>query len=372
VVIREEHGIYEGANPLEEKIKRLILDRGAMPFCRFMEMALYDPQGGYYETRADIIGASGDFITSPEVGPVFGRLIATHLTGLWTEAGCPSSMQVREYGAGQGRLCREALGFLQARRPDCYHALNYLLIERSTAMRLQLRQLMEQESFSERCYIVEADDFLARPDVPQVLIANELLDAFPVHWAVNRNGRLLEKWVDWDGGGFVAVEKEPCTDRLGSYRRWLGAPLEEGQEVIINLAAVEWMEKVSAMKSPLHLVIIDYGFLAEELQRRPDRSNSLACYHGQTVNFEPLRNAGCQDMTAHVDFSALMKRGSELGFSVKRFDTQLNFLLDLVSSSLNWFDWEADIELRLNLKELVHPERMGECFRVLELGRGRQ
>jgi SAM-dependent MidA family methyltransferase len=178
--------------------------------------------------------------------------------------------------------------------------------------------------------------------------------------------------VDWVDGGFNVVEREPGEDRLAAYWQWLGAPLQEGQEVTINLLALDWLENISIMKSALYLLIIDYGFLVEDYITRPSRSGAITCYHSQKATFRPLENVGSQDITAHVNFSALRKRGFELGFRIKRFETQLNFLLDLVSSSQSRFDWEDDLELRMNLKELIHPEHMGETFKILELNKSRQ
>jgi SAM-dependent MidA family methyltransferase len=362
----------DSPNRLEQKIRRLILDQGPITFCRFMEMALYDLDGGYYQTKNRIIGRKGDFVTSPEMGPLFGRLIAIYLFRLWKGAGCSRRIQVREFGAGQGRLCWETMNFLQLRMPELLNALRYRMIERGAAMRQQIQLLIEPTSFAKQCEVLEIDDINADPEVMQVIVANEFLDAFPVHWAACRKGHLVEKYVSWIGGSFGSIEREPSEDCLRQYWQWLGVPLLEGQEVTTSFLALDWLESISTIKSAVHLLIVDYGFLAEDLPYRPGRYGAITCYHGQKATFQPLENVGGQDITAHVNFSALMKRGLELGFSIKRFESQLSFLLELVSSSHSWFDWEDDLELRMNLKELIHPEHMGETFKVLELSKSRQ
>ncbi len=294
------------ATPLEAIIRERIGAVGRISFAEYMDLALYHPQFGYYAVGAPRVGWTGDFFTSAHLHPLFGACIARQLVQMWEALKRPAPFVVLEEGAGQGVLAGHIQTFAQERLPALAGALRY-----------------------------EAAD-VGRPGerapgvAVHVILSNELIDAFPVHVVEARGGRLLEVYVVEREGRLAEHLDEPSLGAEGYFERfgvrWRG--FGDGWRAEINLRALDWMRATAARLARGGWVLtIDYGETARRLYTRARRRGTLLCYYRHRVNEEPLTRPGQQDITAHVNFSALMDEGRRVGLSRARFTTQRDFLL---------------------------------------------
>jgi SAM-dependent MidA family methyltransferase len=346
---------------LEEIIKREIRKRGPIPFRDFMEMALYHPDLGYYTTPGEKTGKRGDYYTSPDVGPVFGELLCLQLEEMWSILG-GGEFTIVEMGAGKGYLCGDILGYLNAKRRDFYKGLKYVIVEKSPEMRRRQFSLLKE--MKEKITWADSLEDLA-PVEKGCFLSNELVDAFPVHIVENNNG-LKEVFVDWDGG-FVEVLGEPSTPKLEDYFSQLGVVLGEGCRGEVNLDALDWIGELSGLLRKGFVVTIDYGYPAAELYSSLRPLGTLLCYHRHSVSEDPYERIGHQDITAHVNFSALVHWGKKNGLEFTGFTDQTHFILGLLEGYLedlgdNYWKYLQKI---LPIKKLMLPEGMGGLFKVL-------
>ncbi len=347
------------------EIIRRIQGSGPITFAEFMEKALYWPEGGYYASPGDRWGEKGDYITSLDVSPVFSRLLAEQIFEMWTLSGSPSDFELIEAGAGRGWLSKGILAALKERRKALYDAIEFRLIEKNPYLREQ-----PQEKITWHEDIGE----IKRPAAACIL-SNELIDSFPVHRVLWAWG-LKEIYVDFDGERFVEVPGKPSTDELAAYLQAQGIEPQDGMVMEINLLAGRWIETVSGLIDKGFVLTIDYGLPARELYSPERRSGTLLCHFRHTLNDNPYINVGRQDITAHVDFSMLKKRGEAAGLMLTGFTTQKNFLLGLgIIEELKELDaaGAGDYEkMRHNraVAALISPGGMGDTFKVMVQHRG--
>jgi SAM-dependent MidA family methyltransferase len=343
---------------------------GAMPFARFMELALYHPQFGYYmrppESGTERIGWTGDFYTSPDVHPVLGQALARQARQLDALLGYPDPFTVVEMGPGKGLLAKHFLSACRAGAEDSFdRRLRYVLIERSPAMRaLQTANLLHGWCESGRITWVESLESLDRETVTGLFLSNELPDAFPVHRVQVDQGSLREVYVEYDGSRFVECLRPLFSSRLQDYFSRLNLSLPDGYRTEVNLEAMRWMEQVARVIDRGLAITIDYGHTAQDLYG-PDRARgTLLCYYSQMTSEDPYLRIGQQDMTAHVDFSTLAGVGEDHGLHVTGFTNQLSFLMGLgVEEMLAKLEPESR-ELYAAL-HLLKPDGMGGTFKVL-------
>lgn len=343
---------------------------GPMPFVRFMELALYHPQFGYYmrppESGAERIGWSGDFYTSSDVHPILGQALAKQARQLDAFLGHPDPFTVVEMGPGKGLLAKHFLSSCRLNQEDSFsQRLRYVLIERSPAMReLQRRNLLHGLCEPGRITWIEGLDSLAEHSVTGLLFSNELPDAFPVHRIQIEQGQAQEIYVDYDGTKFVDCLRPLSSPDIRQYLTNLKLSLPDGYQTEINTAAVRWMEQVARAIDRGLAITIDYGHTAQDLYG-PDRAKgTLLCYYSQMTSENPYERVGLQDMTSHVDFSTLATVGEEQGLHVTGFTNQMSFLMGLgLEDFLSKLDPEG-AEFRAAV-HLVRPEGMGRTFKVL-------
>lgn len=349
-----------------------ILTQGPLSFAAFMESCLYHPQYGYYIGSGQRIGREGDFFTSSSVHAIFGQLIAKQLHQMWEILGCPADFIVAEQGAGTGHLALDILTAVQAGYPDFYSKLRYSIVELSEENRFRQGELLVSHQSRVRwCEQRELSGMVG------CYLSNELVDAFPVHLVEKQEGKLLEVCVNVEHGAFHEILLEPTTEALSAYLKWVGVELAEGNRAEINLAAPLWLRNVAELLQRGFVLTIDYGYLACELFAPWRRSGTLMCYYQHTAGDNPYIRVGEQDLTTHVDFSALIKTGEESGLQKLFYGDQCKFLLGLgfVDALLQAQAREVDPHhaqaLRLTLKNLILPEGgMGEVFKVLIQGKG--
>jgi len=295
-------------------------------FAEYMDLLLYHPELGYYTTNAVNIGSKGDFFTSPHLGADFGELLAEQFVQMWEILERPTPFTLLELGAGQGLLAADILGYLTQHYPDFFEALDYLIVERSTALR------NEQLSRLHRLPIrwVTLDEIPA-DSITGCCFSNELVDALPVHQFVLEEGRLREIYVTT---GFVEVTGEPSTPKLAEYFDLVNVKLPssaypDGYRSEVNLAALDWLSMIADRLQRGYLLTIDYGYPASRYYSPARSQGTLQCYYHHRHHDNPYIHIGRQDITAHVDFTALELWGKVCGLLHVGLTQQGLFLMAL-------------------------------------------
>ncbi len=354
---------------LKEAIVARIRSPGALTFRDFMDAALYHPQHGYYRSRREKMGREGDYLTSPEVSPIFGVLLGRQLREMWQAMGEPRRFDVVEAGAGTGRLCHDILRWARSHAPGFRGALAYTIAEVSDALAERQRETLAEQG----CDVRWSADL---PDaIEGCLLSNELLDSFPVHRVSVREGALLEVFVGWDGARFVEELRPPSTPELESYFHRLGLLPGEGCLAEVNLVALEWMRRAGRALRSGFLLTLDYGYEAHELYAPWRKDGTILCFYRHNAAGDPYARLGRQDITSHVDFTSLRQVGEESGLRTLGLVSQSEFLTELGIAEAMAPPVEGDVDLeeyyarRRAVSELVDPEALGR-IRVLMQAKG--
>jgi SAM-dependent MidA family methyltransferase len=355
---------------LVDRIRVEIDTDGPITFARFMERALYEPGLGYYRRPASGPGRAGDFLTAPETHPIFGRMLARQLDELWHVLGEPDPFVVREYGAGTGTLAIDILRGLEAEASMLRRAVAYQPVEIADARLESFRERLADGGSADR---IEPGDERA---IVGCVLANEVLDALPVHRVVVRDGRLRELAVGLDGERFVEVEVDPSTPALGQRLGREGISLREGQRAEICLVVDQWIAGVAGGLARGLLLLIDYGYAAADLYGPARTVGTLMAYVGHRAHDDPLVNVGRQDLTAHVDWTAVGHAAERADLAKVGSTSQAEFLAGLgIGEALPAAQrdpsstMESYLELRASVVRLLDPKATGG-FRVVAFGRG--
>jgi SAM-dependent MidA family methyltransferase len=302
---------------LSEIIIARIQKEGPISFRDFMEMALYYPELGYYNATQEKIGANGDFYTSANLTAAFGAMIGKQIEEMWENLD-QKPFTIVEYGAGTGLLCHDILDYLKNNLP-LYESLSYCIIEKSASMRaLQKRHLTEKVSWH--------DSILEIPEINGCVLSNELIDTFAVHQVVMQE-QLKEVFVAYKEG-FIEILK-PARKELIDYFEILNVQLTEGFRTEVNLEALSWVKEIAQSLQKGYVITIDYGSLSEELYNNRRSSGTVLCYHKHHKNDNPYQFIGEQDITTHINFSALSHWGTQYGLECCGLVDQAQFLLAL-------------------------------------------
>ncbi len=320
-------------------------------FARFMERALTEPGLGYYASSQLRPTRGGDFLTAPELHPFFGRCLARFVAAAWEQAGSPVRYVVRELGAGRGTLRDRALEGLRDEGSGVLDRIEWQAVD-----------LPERTE--------------AAPEPVDLVLANELLDALPVHRVVQQES-LREAWVAWQDGWFAETLADPSDPALAAQLAAGGVDLRPGQRAEICLRAPELVAEVAGQLAPRGLLlIIDYGHEAVELYGPHRRAGSLLAYRGHAVSDDPFRAVGHTDLTAHVDLSALLRAAASAGLVLLGHTTQARFLAGLGLGELlvelgrdPATDLPTYLEARSSVARLLDPRHLGG-FAVMAWGRG--
>ncbi|HEY7940697.1 MAG TPA: SAM-dependent methyltransferase [Candidatus Limnocylindrales bacterium] len=361
----------ESRGPLVERLRDRILADGPITFAAFMSAALYDPADGYYMTRSDRTTRAGDFLTAPEMDPLFGAALATHLEAGWERLGRPDPFALHEFGAGSGALASGLLHELRARRSPLLDAIRYRPVEADPAHEAAVLQRLEAEGFGPERVQHDPDAL-----VTGVVVANELLDALPVHRVTVADGEVRELYTTWRDGWF-ADEPGPRSDpALEATLAASGIRLRDGDRAEVSLAAQTWVKEAVAPLARGWLLLIDYGGPGATLWGAPHPDGLLRTYRAHHAGADPYRAVGLQDLTAHVDTTAISAAAEAAGLTPIGETSLAEFLAGLETGELLvrlGSDPATTAEryrtARGALLRLLDPGAMGR-FAVLGFGRG--
>ena len=340
---------------LSHIIIKKIQTNGPISFRDFQEMCLYYPGQGYYTSSREKIGTGGDFYTSPTVTPAFGAMIARQLEEMWELTGRKDFVVV-EYGAGTGTLCHDILETLK-KNEAFYSALTYVIIEKSPAL-TALQQSRLPEKVSWKNSIGEIPPFTG------CVFCNELLDNFSVHQVVMQE-ELMEVFVDYKEGFSEVLQ--PAGEELKYYFKELEIVLPDGFRTEVNLEAIQWIQEIAESLEKGFALTIDYGDSAPNLYRESRKDGTLLCYYKHNRNEEPYERIGEQDITSHVNFTALAHWGKKARLDVSGFTSQSHFLQGL--GFIEYLNQSAagDFRALANLSRVKYSMLvdMGMKFKVL-------
>ncbi len=357
-----------------------ISQKGPMSFARFMELALYDDPYGYYMTQAveseqpppNRIGWDGDFFTAPELSPILAKTMVRQILDIDAQLGHPDPFTLLEMGGGNGTF---ALDFLKACRTiaaELFNRLSYLMVERSS--HLQSRQSSRireglgnwaEGHVSWRASVEE----IASDSLTGVCFSNELVDALPVHRVRWEHNQLCEMCVTYEGGHFVEYQDPAPSPKLAEYVDTHKISLSEGQTTELHIEAEAWMKHVARVLHCGIVLTIDYGHAARDYYRSDRKDGTLLCYYRHAISSNPYIRIGEQDMTAHVNFSALASSGTASGLDLVGLTTLANWLIGLgVEDMVS--DQEQESEDVRALSYLLRPHGMGKTFKVLVQRKG--
>jgi len=360
---------------LRAKIEQEIRQGGPIPFSRYMELCLYDPELGYYSRPAEKFGRTGDFYTSSDVHAVFGRLLARQFEEMWRVLGSPERMELLELGPGRGLFARDVLDWSEKKFPDFFRTVHYTLVERSPALRRSLHTRLSQHLATGRASIIDTSRAGTRvralsTEVPLIVVANEFLDALPVEVVSAEgslrldveNGRLVEKWVP------ASTAELEFLDRYGVHPG-------PGDRTEICFEARQHMVALAEAIERGFFIVIDYGYTREE-QLAGRHLGTIMTYREHTASPNPYEVPGEQDITGHVNFTALVAAAEQNGVQTHPLLTQSQFLMGIgeVNQFADAFEEcrlpQERAKVALQLKHLVTPAGMGETFQVLVASKG--
>ena len=365
--------------PLREQIEEEIRQRGPMPFSRYMETCLYDPVGGYYSRSAAQFGKAGDFYTSSDVHAIFGRLLARQFDEIWQAFDRPAAIEILELGPGRGLFACDVLDWSKKKFPAFFAALTYALQESSPTLRAKLKETLRDHLDAGRARVGTAAPGCPAerssapagihralaPDTPLIVFANEFFDALPVeilstqgklHLALENN-RLRETWLP------------PLAEELAFLDRY-GVHPEADERIEVPILAQRWARQIAQSIARGVLMIVDYGYTRSQ-QLAGRHRGTLMAYRHHSASPDPYQAPGEQDITAHVNFTALAAACEQAAMQVEKLRTQAQFLMG-IGESTQFADAFEDCRIpqerakvALQLKHLVTPVGMGENFQVL-------
>jgi len=350
---------------LEEIHQQIMQAGGAIRFEQYMQAALYMPGFGYYRCGTQKFGAAGDFITAPEISPLFARCLARFIqqTDL--------SENILEVGAGSGIL---AANILVALAEVAIQPAHYYIVELSAELRERQRETIAKMVPAAADCVTWLDSLPA--DFTGVVLANELLDAMPVRRFHLKQEKLYEQYVAWCDGALCYQDKSTDDPRLLARIEMLQSQtsLAEASEYLseINFMAEDWVSTMTATLQQGVILLIDYGYPRNAYYHAQRHTGTLMCHYQHHAHADPLILACLQDITAYVDFTAMADAALAASAEVCGFTTQAHFLLNMgileeVNADIS--DWPAHLQQANEIKKLTLPGEMGENFKVMALGK---
>ncbi len=350
---------------LTDIIRSEIATGGPMPFRRFMELALYHSEHGYYASGRAMIGRGGDFFTNVSVGPLFGRLLARQVAEMWGALGAPGEFTVIEQGAASGDLAADVLAGLRDMAPECFAVVRYVISE--PFAKLEARQRERLSAFAGRVKWAGALGEIQAGSC--VHLSNELPDAFPVHLVKWSGGAWCELMVIEQEGRFVFADGLISKSELIEACAHIPMPLPEGYTTEVNLAAADWIREVSKVVTRGYVLAVDYGYRRLDFYAPERIAGTLSAYASHRREADVLARPGEIDLTAHVEFDTLIETAAAAGMRLEGFTDQHHFTVGLGAAH---FADGANANERRAFQTLMHPQFMGAAFKVIAFSRGLQ
>ena len=358
-------GKLTGKKELINIIKNLIKENGSISFKEFMDIALYYPELGYYTSDKSKIGGYGDFFTSSELDPVFGQLLSRQFAEIFKKLDS-EKFEIVEIGAGKGYLAYDILSSLKEENTDIFKKTTYTIIEKSPYhIKIQKELLSDFKNVRWKQDIIDFED----EEIEGVVFSNELFDSFPVDLIKRKNGKIYQIFITLDkDDNVVEIEKEANEDIL-RYIKELNIDILEGMITEINLDAANYIQKIGKKLKKGFVITVDYGYPSKELYKPYRMKGSLLCYYKHRYSENYWENVGLQDITSHVNFSALSYYGKIAQLETVGFTDQAHFLTNLglmeIFEKLQEIGDYRAYERMNRLKTLIVPKGMGEKFKVL-------
>ncbi len=354
-----------GKDQLVWIIKDRIKKEGEISFRDFMDMALYYPELGYYTSPQEKIGGFGDFYTASELDRAFGELLGKQFVEIYNKIG-EESFRIVEIGAGKGYLAFDILKFIQENYPEVFKKTTYTIIEKSPYhIKTQKEILSIFENVEWVQDIIDFED----GSITGVVFSNELFDSFPVHLIRKIKGKIYEVFIKVDEENNVQEVLKEASEEILRYISQLSIDIPEGMQTEINLDAADYIQKIGKKLKKGFVITVDYGYPSAELYKPYRMKGTILCYYRHRYSENFYENVGMQDITSHVNFSALKYYGMIAGLDFTGFTDQAHFLTNLgLMEIFEKLQEKNDYESfeRLNrLKTLVLPKGMGEKFKVL-------
>lgn len=354
-----------GNKELINLIKSKIRKEGSISFRDFMDMVLYYPELGYYTSDKSKIGEKGDFFTASELDEAFGALLAKQFAEIFDKLNS-KNFKIVEIGAGKGYLAYDILNNLKKHYPNVYNNCEYILIEKSQYHIQNQKQILKE--FENTKWIQDIIDFKDE-SIEGVIFSNELFDAFPIYLIRKKNNQLYEIYLGLDKEENIIEIEKPVRKEILDYLKKLNINILEGMTTEINLDAKDYIQKIGKKLKEGYVITIDYGYPSRELYKYYRMKGTLLCYYKHRYSENYWEHIGYQDITSHVNFSALKHFGEKVGLQTIGFTDQAHFLTSLgLMDIFVKLQEQGDFKSyeRLNrLKTLVLPKGMGEKFKVL-------
>lgn len=357
---------------LHKRIAKAINRQGSLPFSKFMEMALYTPELGYYSGALKKFGEKGDFITAPEVSSIFSRCLARQSSQVLSQLKDPN---IVEFGAGQGTMAKDILLELaELGQPLTRYYIVELSADLKQRQQENLKQNLAPELFSKVVWL----DELPTQGISAVVLANEVLDAMPFERLRIEPDSAKQAFVNYDNDKQQFIwDYQPITEKsLRSFSNQLikhiGDVSELGYETEINLNILPWLKSLDTMLDEGVILLIDYGYSRNEYYQPARVMGTLRCHYQHRAHSNPFYYPGLQDITAHVDFTAVAENAYESGFKVAGYTTQAHFLMAsglLEMSADPTADIDQQVRIAQQIKTLTLPDEMGENFKVIGLSK---
>ncbi|MFH2012238.1 MAG: SAM-dependent methyltransferase [Pseudomonadota bacterium] len=364
--------------PENKELKNIIFDtihkKGRITFAEYMDMALYHPIHGYYNSSREKIGKDGDYYTSPHIHPVFGQLIARLIYQMWDILGKRSAFTIVEAGAGKGFLCCDVLDYSRKQLPEFYESLTYKIVEISSYLPTLQKELLKNHAHETKViWHSHTDVKKGKIQFDGCYLSNELLDSFPFNMVKMEGGKLREVYITLSESGFVEKLGELSTPALEQYFANLNIKLNEGQKAEVNLGIFDWLKEIYSAMGKGFIITIDYGYTADELFAPYRTDGTISCYYRHTINHNPYIRLGFQDITAHIDFTTLIETGEKMGLKKTIYLEQHRFLmslglLDILEDLENNRENMSTLEYykeKLAMKNFLMPGGIGVLFKVL-------
>jgi len=356
---------------LKERIVETIRRMGPIPFERFMAMALYEPDLGYYMRPETGMGQAADFYTSTNVHALFGTMLCRQAVQMWELLDRPACFTVVEPGPGRGLFALDFLDAARRKHPSFYAALRYLLVERNPTLARRQSALLREHAGR----LAWRNDLAGLRNLTGLLFSNELIDSFPVHLIESTGDGLRELYVTTDPEGKLRFQTGELTrPEIGNFFEERGLRLAPGYRTELNLNAAQWIAEAARIFDRGWIVTVDYGFAAADYYSPERSTGTLLCYHRHRTNEDPLERPGEQDITAHVNFTALVEWGRQAGLDPLGFTSQSSWLLNLgidreLEALFGALPEKEYLETAARVRTLLMPDAMGESHKVLVQGR---